>query len=138
MLSLAACATARPPLPSAPLDAWLTQATGADGYLGAVAVVADHDRVVYRGVAGHTDLQARQPLRGDAIFRIYSMTKPVTSVAAMMLVEEGRLRLDDPVASYLPAFASLNRVAGGDADAPRLVPVARALKIGRASCRERV
>jgi len=125
MLSLAACATARPSLPPAPLDAWLEQATGDDGYLGAVAVVADHDVVVYHRASGHADLQGRQPLREDAIFRIYSMTKPVTSVAALMLVEEGRLGLDDPVAKYLPAFAHLQRVAGGDADAPQLVPVAR-------------
>ena len=129
MLSLAACATAGPSLPPAPLDAWLAQATGADGYLGAVAVIADHDDVVYRGVSGHADLQGRQPLREDAIFRIYSMTKPITSVAALMLVEEGRLRLDDPVADYLRAFASLQRVTGGDVDAPQLAPVTRTLTI---------
>lgn len=129
MLSLAACATAAPSLPPAPLDAWLGQATGADAYLGAVAVVADHDAVVYRGVSGHADLQGRRPLREDAIFRIYSMTKPITSVAALMLVEEGRLRLDDPVAHYLPAFASLRRVTGGDVDDPQLATVTRPLTI---------
>ncbi len=129
MLSLAACATAAPSLPPAPLDAWLGQATGADAYLGAVAVVADHDAVVYRGVSGHADLQGRRPLREDAIFRIYSMTKPITSVAALMLVEEGRLRLDDPVAHYLPAFASLQRVTGGDVDDPQLASVTRPLTI---------
>lgn len=129
MLSLAACATAGPSLPPAPLDAWLDQATGADGYLGAVAVVADHDTVVYCGVSGHADLQGGQPLREDAIFRIYSMTKPITSVAALMLVEEGRLRLDDSVADYLPTFASLQRVTGGDNDAPQLAPVTRTLTI---------
>ena len=129
MLSLAACATAGPSLPPAPLDAWLEHATGADGYLGAVALVADHDAVVYRGASGHADLQGRQPLREDAIFRIYSMTKPITSVAALMLVEEGRLRLDDPVADYLPAFASLQQVTGGNVDAPLLAPVTRTLTI---------
>jgi CubicO group peptidase (beta-lactamase class C family) len=129
LLSLAACATAAPPLPPAPLDAWLRQATGDGGYLGAVAVVADHDRVVYRGASGHADLEGRQPLREDAIFRIYSMTKPVTSVAALMLVEQGRLGLDDPVAKYLPAFARMQRVVGGDVDAPQLVPVAGTLTV---------
>ncbi|PZQ27718.1 MAG: serine hydrolase [Stenotrophomonas acidaminiphila] len=129
MLSLAACATAGHSLPRAALDAWLQNATGNDAYLGAVAVVADHDAVVYRGVSGHADLQGRRPLREDAIFRIYSMTKPITSVAALMLVEEGRLRLDDPVAYYLPAFASLRRVTGGDVDDPQLATVTRPLTI---------
>ena len=132
MLSLAACATATPPpaaLPRAPMDAVLTQAVGETGYLGAIALVADHGTVVYRGAFGHADLQARQPLREDAIFRIYSMTKPITSVAALMLVEEGRLQLDAPVATYLPAFAGLQRVAGGSIEAPVLVPVQRPLTV---------
>lgn len=132
MLSLAACATATPPptaLPRAPMDAVLTQAVGDTGYLGAVALVADHGAVVYRGAVGHADLQARQPLRDDAIFRLYSMTKPVTSVAALMLVEEGKLQLDAPVATYLPAFAGVQRVAGGSVDAPVLVPVQRPLTV---------
>lgn len=129
MLSLAACATAAPPLPPAPLDAWLRQATDDGGYLGVAAGVADHDGVIYRGVSGYADLRGRQPLREDAIFRIYSMTKPVTSVAALMLVEEGKLSLDDPVAKYLPAFARMQRVAGGDVDTPQLVPVARTLTV---------
>ncbi|WP_296279359.1 serine hydrolase domain-containing protein [Pseudoxanthomonas sp.] len=130
MLSLAACATAAPPpLPRAPMDALLTRDTGDAGYLGAVAVVADHGTVVYRGAFGHADLQGLQPLRDDAIFRIYSMTKPVTSVAALMLVEQGRLHLDAPVATYLPEFAGLQRVAGGSVEAPALVPVQRPLTV---------
>ena len=130
MLSLAACATAAaPPLPRAPMDALLTQDTGDAGYLGAIALVADHGTVVYRGAFGHADLQGQQPLHEDAIFRIYSMTKPVTSVAALMLVEEGRLQLDAPVATYLPAFAGLQRVAGGSIAAPTLVPVQRPLTV---------
>lgn len=132
MLSLAACATAGPTptaLPRAPMDAVLADSVGPDGYLGAVALVVERGAVVYRGVVGHADLQARQPLREDAIFRIYSMTKPVVSVAALMLVEEGRLQLDAPVATYLPAFASLQRVAGGSVEAPVLLPVQRVLTV---------
>ncbi|CAN7338909.1 serine hydrolase [Pseudoxanthomonas sp. LjRoot127] len=130
ILSLAACATATPPpLPRAPMDTLLTQDIGKAGYLGAVAVVADHGAVVYRGAFGHADLQGRHPLREDAIFRIYSMTKPVTSVAALMLVEQGRLHLDAPVATYLPEFAGLQRVAGGSVEAPALVPVQRPLTV---------
>ncbi|MFT3667176.1 MAG: serine hydrolase domain-containing protein [Pseudoxanthomonas sp.] len=132
MLSLTACATATPPstaLPRASMDAVLTQVVGDTGYLGAVALVADHGTVVYRSASGHADLQARRPLRDDAIFRIYSMTKPITSVAALMLVEEGKLQLDAPVATYLPAFAGLQRVAGGSVEAPVLVPVQRTLTV---------
>ena len=90
MLSLAACATAAPTpkaLPHAPMDAVLADAVGPEGYLGAVAVVAERGTVVYRGVFGHADLQGRQPLREDAIFRLYSMSKPVISVAALMLAD---------------------------------------------------
>ena len=132
MLSLAACATAAPTpkaLPHAPMDAVLADAVGPEGYLGAVAVVAERGTVVYRGVFGHADLQGRQPLREDAIFRLYSMSKPVISVAALMLAEEGRLQLDAPVATYLPAFAGLQRVAGGSVEAPELVPVQRVLTV---------
>ena len=66
MLSLAACATAAPTpkaLPHAPMDAVLADAVGPEGYLGAVAVVAERGTVVYRGVFGHADLQGRHPLR---------------------------------------------------------------------------
>ena len=132
MLSLAACATAAPTqnaLPRDPMDGLLSQAVGNAGYLGVVALVADHGTVVYRGAFGHADLQGRRPLREDAIVRLYSMTKPVTSVAALMLVEEGRLQLDAPVASYLPAFAGQQRVAGGSVESPVLVPVQRALTV---------
>ncbi|MDR7069898.1 CubicO group peptidase (beta-lactamase class C family) [Pseudoxanthomonas japonensis] len=118
--------TPRQTMPAS-LDAFLDGVVGDDAYLGAVAVVSSKGRIVYRKAAGHADLQGA-PLREDAIFRIYSMTKPVTSVAALMLVEEGRLRLDDPVARYLPAFAALDRVTG-DADEGRRVPVQRALTV---------
>ena len=131
MLSLAACAMAAPPqvLPRAPMDDVLSHAVGSEGYLGAVALVGERGTVVYRGAFGHADLQSRQPLHDDAIFRIYSMTKPVTSVAALMLVEEDRLHLDAPVATYLPAFADLQRVAGGSIASPTLVPVQRPLTV---------
>jgi len=68
---------------------------------------------------GYRDLESREPLRSDAIFRMHSSTKIVTSVAAMMLFEEGRFGLDDPLASYIPAFADaqvLARDATGSGD----------------------
>ncbi len=71
---------------------------------GAVALVCRNDRVVYHAAFGRRDPLAPDPMRQDAIFRIYSMTKPIVSVAAMMLWEEGKLLLSDPVAKFLPEF----------------------------------
>lgn len=72
---------------------------------GAVLVIARGGRIGLAEVFGWRDREARAPMTPDAIFRIASMTKPVTSVAAMMLAEEGRLQISAPVAEYLPEFA---------------------------------
>ena len=87
---------------------------------GAIAVVARHGRLAYAEKVGYMDVERRTPMRMDAIFRIYSMTKPVLAVAVMRLVEDGRLTLEDPVARYIPAFGNVKVFAGGSADAPLL------------------
>lgn len=71
---------------------------------GAVALVARHGKTAYFKSFGMVDPEAGMPLRPDAIFRLASMTKPVVSVAVMILYEEGRLLLSDPVSKYIPAF----------------------------------
>lgn len=71
---------------------------------GAVVLIARHNKVAYLEAFGYRDREAAAPMGRDSIFRIASMTKPVTSVAAMMLVEEGKLNLSDPVSRYLPEF----------------------------------
>jgi CubicO group peptidase (beta-lactamase class C family) len=71
---------------------------------GAVALVARHGKIVYHQAFGHADVDSRQPLQRDHIFRIASQTKAVTSVAVMMLYEEGRILLDEPISKYIPAF----------------------------------
>ena len=71
---------------------------------GVVAKVLTADGTVYCHVGGCQDLETASPMRRDSIFRIYSMTKPLVSVAAMTLWEEGRFDLDDPVSKYLPSF----------------------------------
>jgi CubicO group peptidase (beta-lactamase class C family) len=76
-------------------------------YPGAVLLVARKGQIVYFESFGQLDPAGGKPMTKDAIFRLYSMTKPYTSVAAMMLVEEGRLRLTDPVSKYIPSFAKL-------------------------------
>ncbi len=76
-------------------------------YPGAVMLVARKGRIVYFESLGQLDPAGGKPMRKDAIFRLYSMTKPYTSVAIMMLMEEGKLRVTDPVSRYIPALANL-------------------------------
>jgi len=71
---------------------------------GVVVMVANKDRVLYEGAFGLMDIGKQKPMQKDTIFRIASMTKPVTSVAVMMLQEQGKLSVEDPVSKYLPAF----------------------------------
>jgi methyl acetate hydrolase len=89
---------------SAEIDAYLTSVVRDTPIPGIVALVVDADRVVYTGAFGRQNVAAGVPMAEDSIFRIASMTKPVTSVAVMMLVQEGDIGLDDPVSDYLPAF----------------------------------
>jgi CubicO group peptidase (beta-lactamase class C family) len=88
-----------------------------DEIAGAATLVVRDGHIVARDSAGVMDLATGLPMRTDAIFRIASMTKPVTSVAAMMLVEEGRMMLSDPISRYLPGFAE-QRVLVRDSAAP--------------------
>ena len=83
---------------------------------GAVLLVARHGKVVQYEAIGRIDPAGSAPMTRDGIFRIYSMSKPIASVAAMMLVEDGKLKLDDPVGKYIPAFDDV-RVGVEKADA---------------------
>jgi len=76
-------------------------------YPGAVALVARRGKVAYFEALGQRDPQSGAPMTKDAIFRLYSMTKPFASVAAMMLVEDGKILLSDPVSKYLPKLKNL-------------------------------
>src|SRR6266508_1940354 len=72
---------------------------------GAILLIQQHGKPVYCENFGVRDIATKLPMSADTIFRLYSMSKPITSVAAMMLVEDGKLKLDDPVSKYIPAFA---------------------------------
>jgi CubicO group peptidase (beta-lactamase class C family) len=72
---------------------------------GAILLIQQHGNPVYHEFFGVRDVATRLPMTDDTIFRLYSMSKPITSVAAMMLVDAGKLRVDDPVAKYIPSFA---------------------------------
>lgn len=71
---------------------------------GGVVLVAQHGKVVYLQAFGEADLNSHKPMKTDTIFRIHSMTKSIVTAAALMLYEEGKFDLDDPVAKYIPAF----------------------------------
>jgi CubicO group peptidase (beta-lactamase class C family) len=74
---------------------------------GAVTMVSRHGKVVEYDAVGKRDIAANAPMQKDSIFRIYSMSKPITGVAMMILFEEGKWQLNDPVAKYIPEFAKL-------------------------------
>lgn len=74
---------------------------------GAVLLIARRGKVAYFESMGKLDTATDTAMSKDGIFRIYSMSKPITTVAAMMLVEDGKMKLDDPVAMYLPEFAKM-------------------------------
>jgi CubicO group peptidase (beta-lactamase class C family) len=74
---------------------------------GAIILIQQHGRPVYFENFGLRDVETKRPMTADSIFRLYSMSKPITSVAAMMLVEDGKLSLSDPVSKYIPAFADV-------------------------------
>ncbi|MBG0851100.1 beta-lactamase family protein [Streptomyces spinoverrucosus] len=111
------------------LDQHFAQCVDEGRLPGYLVSVARGGRVAHLAVHGRRDIAAGLPVEPDTLWRIYSMTKPVTSVAALMLVEEGRLSLDDPVARHLPAFADARVYESGSgadtrsrpADGPILV-----------------
>ncbi|HEY3912179.1 MAG TPA: serine hydrolase domain-containing protein [Stellaceae bacterium] len=118
-------------MPSVPaIDAVLRGASDACEVPGVVAVAATADRVVYEGAFGRRDLAQDDAMTLDTIFRIASMTKAVTSIAAMQLVEAGRLDLDEPIGRVLPELASPHVLTGFDAAGkPRLRPARRPITL---------
>ena len=80
----------------------------ADGTMvGGMGVIARNGKIIYQRTYGQADREAGRPMEADAIYRIYSMSKPITGVALMMLYEDGKFRLNDPIAMYMPEFAKL-------------------------------
>ena len=102
------------------LDQVMKQRYVDGGYLpGMLTYVYRKDQLVHTGMCGQMDIERGKPMREDAIFRIYSMSKPITAVALMMLVEEGMIGLDDVVHSHIPAWKNLGVYASG---MPSLLP----------------
>jgi len=95
---------------------------------GGAHMVVRNGKVIYFHVAGVSDIEDRTPLEADAIMRIYSMTKPITSVAAMALWERGKFKLDDPVSKYIPAFENTS-VLIKQGDSHEIVPSERPITV---------
>ena len=91
--------------------------------------VTRRGQTVHSSVYGSRDLEAGLPVEQDTLWRIYSMTKPVTSVVAMQLYEEGRIRLNDEVSRYLPEFADMRVLVGGNAEQPKTVPATEPMRV---------
>jgi len=86
------------------LDAVIDRAIGDERIVGTVVLVAENGRIVYRRAAGFADRENGVPVRDDTVFRFASLTKTIVSVAALALVEQGRLRLHSPVTEWIPSF----------------------------------
>ncbi|MGB6635399.1 MAG: serine hydrolase domain-containing protein, partial [Bradyrhizobium sp.] len=80
---------------------------------GAQLMVHRRGQLVHHSLQGFADIERKTPVKDDTIFRIYSMTKPITSIAFMMLVEEGRVALDEPVHKYIPEWKNLGVFQAG-------------------------
>jgi CubicO group peptidase (beta-lactamase class C family) len=87
-------------------------------YSGLVSMVARKGKVVHLKAYGNVSVDNDSPMQTDTLFRIYSMTKPITAVAAMILYEEGKFHLNDPVSKYLPEFADVQVLQNGELVAP--------------------
>ena len=100
--------------PSAVLDEKLAAAVTRGDVPGLVVIAATRDRILYQGAFGKAEVGRERPMTADAIFRIASMTKAITSVAAMQLYEQGRFALDDPAEQHLPELANMMVVESFD------------------------
>ena len=101
-----------------------------DGRLpGWLVLVSRAGKIAHLSTYGKRDEEAGLPVEEDSLFRVYSMTKPITSVAAMMLYEEGAFQLTDPVSKFIPSFANLRVFRGGTSNKPVLVPAVEPVRI---------
>lgn len=122
--AIGVAAPARRPVQSEAIDAALQAKVGAKEIPGVVAMAANEASVVYQGAFGARNVASATPMSSDTIFRVASMVKLLTSVAALQLVERGKLKLDEPAANIDPTLAALQVLAGFDAKGiPQLRPV---------------
>ncbi len=110
------------------IDATMKQWIDQGRLAGIVTLLTRHGKIVHTSANGKKDIRSAEPIQRDSIFRIYSMTKPVTGVAMMMLYEEGKWKLNDPVSRYIPEFAKLKVYVGENPDgSPKLEDARRSM-----------
>lgn len=98
------------------LDAAMQSLVDNKKLAGLVTVLARHGKIIAEKSYGYADVASRKPMQNDTIVRIYSMTKPITGVAMMMLYEEGKWKASDPISRYIPEFRDLKVYSGLDKD----------------------
>ena len=132
---LMGCSAAVTPTATAPkfdtaaMDTLLSQAVSSGDVIGTSAMVFDEGQIVYQGAFGLGDRERNVPVDMDTVWRIYSMTKPVTSVVIMDLQEEGKLKLSDPVSKYIPELANMRVAKIGEDGTPSFEPQARPMTL---------
>lgn len=99
------------------IDTYMQKNVDDGKIVGCLGLIARGDKVAYFKMWGDMNREKKKPMKADTIFRIYSMSKPITSVAAMQLVEQGKMKLDDPVSKYLPALKDM-KVLKRDEEVP--------------------
>ena len=92
---------------------------------GVITLIARHGKIVHFDVYGKADIEAGTPMKANSLFRMYSMTKPLTSTALLMLYEEGKFQLDDPLEKYFPEFKDLQVYVPGSGDEMKVEPPKR-------------
>ena len=96
---------------------------------GAVAVVSEQERIIFEQSVGWRDAATETAMTPDTLFRIASMTKPITTVGVMMLHERGQLALSDPVSKYLPEFEAMTVIPPSENGSGQAVPADRAITV---------
>lgn len=100
-----------------------------DKLAGLITLIARQGKVAHLECYGMRDAEANKPIQLDTLFRIYSMTKPITCAAFLMLLEEGRVRLDDPVSKFIPEFKQMRVLVGNSDTGTELVDLEREMTL---------
>jgi len=111
------------------MDTLLSKAVSSGDVIGTSAMVFNEGQMVYQGAFGLGDRERETPVDMDTVWRIYSMTKPITSAVIMDLQEEGKLKLSDPVSKYIPELANMMVAKMGEDGKPAFEPQARPMTI---------
>ena len=106
---------------------WMRLQVTAKRTAGMATLISRRGKTAFVDMAGHADAARAKPIAADTIYRIYSMTKPLTSVAIMMLYEQGRFQLDDPISRFIPAFANQRVFMGGSRGKIETAPAVRGI-----------